>query len=77
MAQNEAAHIEDYKQEDKVELFKYQQAGIPDAREEALIKYDQDWRLYYERLRFVGDDRSQRPIVLGQTVRDESDNVTG
>jgi len=77
MAQNEAAHREDFKQEDKVELFKFQLSGSPDAREEALIKYDQDWRLYYERLRFEDDDRFQRPLIFGQTIRDDNDNVTG
>ena len=70
MAQNEAAHMEDFKQEDRVELFKFQLTGVPDQREEALIKYDQDWRLYYERIRFVDDDRWQRPLVFQQSMRD-------
>ena len=75
MVQNDADYWEDRKREDQIELFKFSLSGSsPDDREEAVVKYDQDWRLYYERVRFEDDSRTQRPLLFGQIVRDDDGN---
>lgn len=34
-------------------------------------KMEQSWRIVYERVRFSDDDRTERPIVVYQTIRNE------
>jgi len=34
-------------------------------------KLEESWRIIYERVRFSDDDRTERPIVVQQTIKNE------
>ena len=44
---------------------------IESLRQRATPKLDENWRVIYEKIQFSDDDRTQRPLVVCQTINNE------